>query len=77
MFKTSLDFNNVKPCFDLLQFKYNFRTKGFSNTKSTDAQGILKPKSVIPREAQGMIKNPNPTSEVLQIEVLISRRHQN
>ena len=28
---TSLDFNYVKPCFDLLQFKYNFRTNGFSN----------------------------------------------
>ena len=28
--KTSLDFNYVKPCFDLLQFSYNFMTKGFS-----------------------------------------------
>ena len=26
--KTSLDFNNVKPYFDLLQFKYNFITLG-------------------------------------------------
>ena len=26
--KTSLDFNYVKPCFDLLQFKYNFITLG-------------------------------------------------
>ena len=25
---TSLDFNYVKPCFDLLQFKYNFLTLG-------------------------------------------------
>ena len=29
--KTSLDFNYVKPCFDLFQFSYNFMTKGFSN----------------------------------------------
>ena len=30
---TSLDFNYVKPCFDLLQFSYNLitMTKGFSN----------------------------------------------
>ena len=28
---TSVDFNFVKPCFDLLQFSYNFVTKGFSN----------------------------------------------
>jgi len=26
--ETSLDFNYVKPCFDLLQFKYNFITLG-------------------------------------------------
>ena len=26
--KTSLDFNYVKPCFDLLQFEYNFITLG-------------------------------------------------
>ena len=26
--KTSLDFNYVKPCFDLLQFKYTFITLG-------------------------------------------------
>ena len=26
--KTSLDFNYVKPCFDLLQFRYNFITLG-------------------------------------------------
>ena len=29
--KTSLDFNYVKSCFDLLQFSYNFMTKGFYN----------------------------------------------
>ena len=29
--ETSLDFNYVKPCFDLLQFRYNFMEKGFSN----------------------------------------------
>ena len=29
--KTSLDFNYVEHCFDLLQFTYNFKTKGFSN----------------------------------------------
>ena len=53
------------------------------STKSTGAQGILKPKSGIPREegdykgaARGMIKNPNPpTPEVLLTEVLISRGH--
>ena len=40
------------------------------NTKSTGAQGTLKPQSVIPREEGGLI---HPTPEVLQIEVLISR----
>ena len=29
--KASLDFNYIKPCFDLLEFNYNFMTKGFSN----------------------------------------------
>ena len=29
--KTSLDFNYVKPRFDLLQFKYNFLTLGQKN----------------------------------------------
>ena len=29
--ETCLDFNYVKPCFDLLQFRNNFMTKGFSN----------------------------------------------
>ena len=28
---TSLDFNYIRPRFDLLQFSYNFMTKGFSN----------------------------------------------
>ena len=60
-----------------------------SNTKSTDAQGILKPKSVIPREEgglgfliipraqpEGWLKTLiHPTPEWLQIEVLISRGH--
>ena len=59
------------------------------NTKSTDAQGILKPKSVIPREEgglgfliiqraqpEGWLKTLiHPTPKVLQISVLISRGH--
>ena len=59
------------------------------NTKSTDAQGKLKPRSVITREEgglgfliipraqpEGWLKTLiHPTPEWLQIEVLISRGH--
>ena len=36
------------------EFTAKINLKIHSNTKSTDAQGILKPKSVIPREEGGL-----------------------
>ena len=33
---TSLDFNYVKPCFDLLQFKYNLITLGQKDSLKTN-----------------------------------------
>ena len=32
--RPKLDFNYVKPCFDLFQFRNNFMTKGLSNYKT-------------------------------------------
>ena len=39
--KTCLDFNYVKPCFELFPFSYNFMTKGFSNL-NLDIKSIRK-----------------------------------
>ena len=41
-------------CIDLCKNTENCNYYTYFNTKSTDAQGILKPKSVIPREEGGL-----------------------
>ena len=47
----------------------------YFNSKKPDAQGLLKPRALIPREEGVLQTIIHPTPEELKLEVLINRGH--
>ena len=59
--RPKLDFNYVKPCFDLFQFSYNIMTKGFSKYMARFCNLNLDIKSIRQKDGQAKTESDRQT----------------